>query len=141
MASTKSSRKTSPSRAKACSRSQGRIAMSRSEPKAQLRIANAAPTLEIDLVDSNFAPVAAGVGGLEAAIEPGLYELSFREGTSERTQLLKVGAGEARTVEAPQFDPASPAPVEGTSTTHEYHQQPVLEATSELAAERSSSAS
>jgi hypothetical protein len=105
--------------------------VSSSDPKAQLRVIDGAPTLEIEVADSNFSPVASGVGGLEAELEPGLYEISFREGTSERTQLLKVGPGEERTVTAPELAPVSPAPIVGEGATAD-QAEPVIAATSTI---------
>jgi hypothetical protein len=117
----------------ACSRSLERTALSSSEKPTTLRIEGAAAALEVTLLNSNLEQVASSVGGLEAEIEPGLYELHFREASEQQTQLLKVGPGEERTVSAPDFEISSPAPLAGTSTSHEYHEQPVRDATTEIA--------
>jgi hypothetical protein len=104
--------------------------MSSSNPPL-LRIEGASPALEIAVFDSNFKQLARGVGGLEHELQPGLYELRFREGNEQQSQLLKMGE-EDRPVKAPSFEIASPAPVSGTSSSHEYHQAPVVDASAEI---------
>ena len=106
--------------------------MSNSEAQARLTVPTTSSTLEIEVLNSNFELVGSGVGGLDASLAPGLYEIRFREGSEHESRLLKVGAG-PRVVEAPSFQPASPAPVSDTSTTHEYHQQPVIDANDAIA--------
>jgi hypothetical protein len=105
--------------------------MSTSEPQAHLTVRGAPSTLEIELVDSNFASVASSVGPLEVGLQPGIYEIRFREGTEHAEQLLKVEPGPLF-LDAPQFARASPAPVERTKTSHEYHEQPVVEACAKI---------
>ena len=92
--------------------------MSSSEGKARIRIARGSSTLEIELVDSNFRPVGSGIGELDVSVDPGVYEIRFREGDAKESQLLKVEPG---TQEIP------PPPLE--STSFESHQEPMLEAT------------
>jgi hypothetical protein len=94
-----------------------------------LTVEQAAPTVEIEVLNSNFEAVASGIGSLETKLEPGLYEIRFRQGSEQHTQLLKVGRREQRKVRAPQFEAASAAPVAGTSTSQDSHEQSVLRAT------------
>jgi hypothetical protein len=108
--------------------------MSTSEPSSHLTVRNPSPTLEVELLDSNFASIASTTGALDVSLEPGIYELRFREGSEHEERLLKVEAGRL-VVDAPQFEPASPAPVEQTSTTHEYHQSAVVDASHRIGAE------
>jgi hypothetical protein len=107
---------------------QERIDVSSSRGESRLTIAGGGTTLEIEVIDSNFEAVASSVGALDIEVEPGLYELRFREGSAQTSRLLKAEAG-TNVVEPPRFDPVSPAPVDNTSTTHEYHQELVIEAT------------
>jgi hypothetical protein len=107
--------------------------MSPSEP-SRLTVRNPSPALEIELLDSNFASVASSVGVLDVSLEPGIYELRFREGSEHEERLLKVEP-EPLVVDAPQFEPASPAPVERTSTTHEYHESAVMDANNLIGAQ------
>jgi hypothetical protein len=101
--------------------------MSTSEPTSRLTVRNPSSTLEIELLDSNFASVANNVGALDVSLEPGIYELRFREGSEHEERLLKVESGPLL-LDAPQFETASPAPVAQTRTSHEYHQQAVVDA-------------
>jgi hypothetical protein len=105
--------------------------MSRSRPPARLVVPAGRSSLEIDVVDADFAPVASGVSALDVELAPGLYEIHFREGTASEMRLVKLGPGD-NIVPAPEFAPASPAPVEQTATSFDYHQEPVLEATSAI---------
>jgi hypothetical protein len=101
--------------------------MSTSEPSSHVTVRNPSPTLEIELLDSNFASVANNVGALDVSLEPGIYEVRFREGSEHEERLLKVEPGPL-ILDAPQFEPASPAPVDQTRTSHEYHQSAVVDA-------------
>ena len=101
--------------------------MSTSEPSSHVTVRSPSPTLEIELLDSNFASVANSVGSLDVSVEPGIYEVRFREGSEHQERLLKVEPG-PRVIDAPQFEPASPAPVDQTRTSHEYHQSAVVDA-------------
>jgi hypothetical protein len=108
-----------------------RIDVSSSERRTHLTVRRGSPTLEIEVLDSNFEPAGAGVGEIDVLLDPGLYEIRFREGSSYENRLVKVELG-PNAVEPPHFQPASPAPVEQTSTTHEYHQEPVLQASGNI---------
>jgi hypothetical protein len=108
--------------------------VSNSKAESRLTVAGGSSTLEIELIDSNFEPVASSVGALDIEVEPGLYELRFREGSAQESRLVKAEAG-TNVVLPPRFAPVSPAPVDNTSTTHEYHQEPVIEATQWISSE------
>jgi hypothetical protein len=108
--------------------------MSTSKASSHLTVRSPSPTVEIELLDSNFATVANSVGALDTPVEPGIYELRFREGSEHEERLLKVEPGPL-VVDAPYFEPASPAPVDQTSTTHEYHQAPVVDASHRIGVE------
>lgn len=102
--------------------------------KSELRVSGGSTTLEIEVLDSNFEMVATGVGKLDVTVDPGLYEIRFRDGSTQESRLVKAEAG-LNTVEAPQFESGSPAPVESTTTSHEYHQLPVMDATAAISRE------
>jgi hypothetical protein len=121
------------SQTQACSKSPERIAVSTSR-RAQLKVSGGSTTLEIEVLDSNFEMVATGVGKLDVMVDPGLYEIRFRDGSTQESRLVKTEAG-LNAVDAPQFDAGSPAPVDRTSTSHEYHQLPVMDATAAISKE------
>lgn len=107
--------------------------MSSSE-RSHLTIEGGSNTLQIELLDSNFSTVATGTGVLSVDVAPGLYEAHFRDGASSESRIIKA-EGETVRVEPPRFLTASPAPLEGTSTSHEYHQYAVSEASQRIANE------
>lgn len=104
------------------------IVVSSSEVAARLVVTTAHSGLEITVTDSSFAQLAHGVGGLDAQLRAGIYELRFRSGPFEQTRLIKLQAGAVHTEPAPEIAFPSPAPLEGTTTTHEYHQQAAIDA-------------
>jgi hypothetical protein len=101
--------------------------VSSSEP-ARLKVPRAGATLEIEVLDSSFQPVASGVGALDVALAPGIYEIRFREGLEHESQLHKIAPGD-NVVSPPEFEPPSPAPIAETRTSQNYHQEAVLDAT------------
>jgi hypothetical protein len=108
--------------------------VSTSESHAHLTVQGGGPTLEVEVLDSNFEHVGSGVGNLNLAVAPGLYEVRFREGSAHESRLVKVEPG-TTTVDPPQLETSSPAPVDQTVTTHEYHQQPVVDASGAIASD------
>jgi hypothetical protein len=106
--------------------------VSSSDPHVHLSVPRGSPTLEVEVLDSNFESVGSGVGDLELAVPPGLYEFRFREGSAHESRLVKAESG-TTIVDPPQLETASPAPVDQTVTTHEYHQQPVVDASGAIA--------
>lgn len=81
------------------------------------------PTTEIFLVDAALGPRASGVGELEWWGAPGLYKVRFRAGATQVDQLVELTSGpEPLDLPFTHVHFASPVPLEGTSTSHEYHQ-------------------
>jgi hypothetical protein len=105
-----------------------------SSKRSHLTIQGGSSTLQIELLDSDFSTVATGTGALSVHVSPGLYEVHFRDGASYESRIIKA-EGATVTVEPPRFLTESPAPLEGTSTSHEYHQYAVSEASQRVANE------
>jgi hypothetical protein len=97
-----------------------------------VRIGSPLEALEVTLVNSRFGIAAHGFGGLEAKVKPGLYELQFRAGSVEQTRLLKLEPGALFKELNVVMPVSSAAPLEGTTTTREPHQQAALEASRAL---------
>jgi hypothetical protein len=102
--------------------------MSDFDPSARLILSSAVKALELSVVDSNFREVAHGVGDLDVNVLPGIYELRFQAGPQYEKRLVSVAPGQV--YEDKSIDVAFPsaAPIEGTSTSHEYQQTAAAEA-------------
>lgn len=94
--------------------------MSSSEP-ARLTLRSTNALLEITVVDSDFRPVASGVGSLEATVPPGIYQVVARAGPAVERRLVSLGPGEEHSASDLAVAYPSAAPVEGSATSHEYH--------------------
>jgi hypothetical protein len=85
------------------------------------------PTVEIFLIGPDLELIDRATGRLEAGLRPGIYKVKFKMGTlggsAEEEQFVALEAGKSPPVVTPRsrFDMASPMPIQGTSTTHEYH--------------------
>lgn len=70
-------------------------------------------------------PLAYNLGRVELGVVPGAYKVEFRTGVETFSQIVVVAAGEASTVGLDRDLPvASAAPVQDSSTSHEYQQGP-----------------
>jgi hypothetical protein len=111
-----------------------------SSDRSLLTIKSGSSTLQIELLDSNFSTVATGTGSLNVELAPGLYEAHFRDGSSAESRIIKAEPGSV-VVDPPTFATESPAPLEATSTSHEYHQQAVVDASERVASEAANASS
>jgi len=78
---------------------------------------------ELEIVDRDFRIVQRGFGILRGELEPGIYRARARAGDAHREELFAIEPGAASldvTMKPLRF--ASPLPLQGTSTSHEYHQ-------------------
>ena len=91
---------------------------------AGLLAAAAEPGTEIFVIDDTFQLCARGMGGLTAELEPGLYKLSYRAGStiSEVYQAIEPGAAPVH-VSAPMVAYSSAAPLAGTRASDLKSQQ------------------
>jgi len=99
------------------------------EVTARIELGAANPSLELTVVGADFNPVAAGIGRLEANVPPGIYQIVTRAGPAVERRLVSLEPGETHRETGLQLAFPSAAPVQGTSTTHEYHQELAAEAT------------
>jgi hypothetical protein len=79
-------------------------------------------SLEFALVDSEFKEVGHGIGKLDVDVPPGIYELEYQAGPSLGRRLINLEPGEVYQDQEIELEFPSPAPIDGTSTSHEYQQ-------------------
>lgn len=80
---------------------------------------------EIFVVDGHFTVVGRGLGIVEISVPPGIYRAKARVGTQQSEKLFWVEPNpplNRMTVKLDEVKFPSAIPLEGTSTTHEYHQ-------------------
>ena len=77
--------------------------------------------VEMTLYDHQFDVVASGYGSIHANLPPGVYKLEVSTGTEQQSKFYSLTPDKniVDEIQIEQFPAA--APVEGTSTTHEYH--------------------
>jgi len=90
---------------------------------AHVELGSRIPSLELTLVAWDFRPVASGLGRLSADVAPGVYQVVTRAGPVVERRLISLAAGEAHTENDLTVAFPSAAPVRGTTTSHEYHEQ------------------
>jgi hypothetical protein len=112
------------------------MSMSSSEPttpgdggSARLDLASRNTMLEITIVGPDFRPVASGVGTLQTDVAPGIYQIVTRAGPTVERKLVSLAAGQTHTAADLWVSFPSAAPVAGTTTTHEYHEELAREVT------------
>lgn len=109
--------------------------MSNSTERAQISLRDQYGLTEFVVQDSSFSEIGRGVGRLDLTdLDPGLYQVEYRAGGQVRHEVVKARGGD--TVERVEgLEIASAAPVFGTTTSHEYHHYPIVQASTELARE------
>jgi len=93
-----------------------------SESEVQLRLTCSNEAAQLFVVNGEFRIVANGVSPLDAKLQPGIYALKAKIGdaVTERIEVLrKQGSPYGFELEAPRFESA--IPIDGTSSSHEYH--------------------
>ena len=81
----------------------------------RLQVTAGSPLAEVFLIDHEFALAARSVGNLDAEIEPGVYKVKAWLGETAIERLI-VSLDLSK-----DLPMVSPAPIEGTSRTHEFH--------------------
>jgi hypothetical protein len=89
--------------------------------RARLRLSSPIEALEIKVTDSSFRPVARGRGKVSRTVDPGIYELEYRAGPNVATEMVTLGPGQTLTRNVEVHFPSA-APVDWSTTSHEYHQ-------------------
>lgn len=82
---------------------------------------DADPGTEFVITDSRRVKVQGGAGRRTFTLPPGFYKARFMAGGLSSDQLFDVDE-QPVTLRAPQIEIASPVPLRGTSTTHEYQE-------------------
>lgn len=78
--------------------------------------------IELFVVDHALQLVVRGTLPWSGTLAPGVYKFKFRRGTAIEEQHVMLRPGSpAVTLAAPKLTTASPAPLEASSRTHEYH--------------------
>lgn len=104
------------------------MAKSPSRSSAVLRVVAADPGTEIFVMNDRFERVAQGAHELDVPLEPGLYKVRFRAGTSMRDVLTELTPGTTPTlVTMGPLEFANAAPILATTATHEYQRTPAEE--------------
>ena len=99
---------------------------------ARLELRSSIASLELTVLDSQERPIARGLGRLEVAVEPGIYEVELRAGPIIQRRLVRVARGELRRLLDLELEFPAAAPVSGTSTSREPHQRLVQAASQSL---------
>lgn len=89
-------------------------------PLVRITLEAGDPTTEIFLIDSDLQLVAQSVGVLNVEQPSGLYQVKLRAGANSSEDLIKLGREPFRKTYAPLAF-SSPAPLENTHKTHEFH--------------------
>ena len=100
--------------------------------ESQVELYSSLSSIELSLVASDFRPVASGVGRLSATVTPGIYQVVARAGPVTERRLISVGPGETYRDDEVKVRFPTPAPINKTATSHEYHQEAAVEATGRL---------
>jgi hypothetical protein len=81
------------------------------------------PGTEFVISDSQRLRIQSGAGQRHFKLPPGIYKARFMAGGLSHDELFEVDE-QPVTLHAPTLEIASPVPLTGTSTTHEYHEHP-----------------
>jgi hypothetical protein len=87
---------------------------------ARLHVEAGSPLAEVFLIDHDFELVERSVGDLTADVEPGVYKVKARLGETTTERLIVLNDDQEIDLRD-ELPIASPAPIEGTSLTHEFH--------------------
>ena len=102
-------------------------------PPAQVELGSRIRSLELSLIASDFRPLAGGMGRLSATVPPGIYQVVARAGPIVERKLIKLASGETYRDDDIAVGFPAPAPVQNTTTSHEYHQYAAEEASRRVA--------
>jgi len=101
--------------------------------KIRLQIKADSGETEIFVIDGKFKMVDRGVGKLDTELPPGLYDVKFKAGsTIQEVETVLEPGSEGLNITGPRMQFSSPAPINETSTSHEYHQQSAYDLSSNI---------
>ncbi|MFZ1546442.1 MAG: hypothetical protein WAT12_05005, partial [Candidatus Nitrotoga sp.] len=85
---------------------------------------------ELEIIDGTFQTIDRGFGTLKVTLNPGIYKTRARVGDIQHEELFSVAPEAAPiTIKIEPLNFATPVPLQGTSTSHEYHQDAFYDAT------------
>ncbi len=102
-----------------------------------LNVLAADQTSEVIVVDSDFRVLARGIQGVQLQVPPGIYRAKLRVGDQQSDKLFSVEVNEPNNLKIVQLDAlefSSPIPLQKTSTSREFHQGAICNATAAGAA-------
>jgi hypothetical protein len=108
------------------------MSISEPPPDAAIELLSTVASVELSVVASDFTPVAVGVGRLSAAVPAGIYQIVARAGPVVDRRLITLAPGATYRDDRISVRFPAPAPVSDTTTSHEYHQAAVEEASGRL---------
>jgi PAS domain-containing protein len=94
-------------------------------PLVNLRLSDRVPTAELVIYDPAAGKLASGVGELAMDLPPGAYEIESVVGGDRLRRFVVLNPGQPEDIyfERQFLDFASAAPIEGTSTSREWHME------------------
>jgi hypothetical protein len=98
------------------------MSASNPDPRLNLEVRCADSATEVFVIDGQFNLRDRGIGHLKTLLEPGIYKVKVRAGFETREHPI-VLRDHDESIDIPPFDFVSPAPLDGTSKTHEFHIQ------------------
>jgi hypothetical protein len=105
----------------------------------QLHVETGSSLAEVFLIDHAFALVDRAIGRLDASVEQGVYKVKAQLGDATTERLLVLN-GDQTVDLSDELSVASPAPLKGTSKTHELHMDAAVADSSKVAASPGSGA-
>ena len=80
---------------------------------------------EIFVVDSELKRIGSAIGCLKIGVQPGIYKIRFRSGSTQQDRLVEIVQGQKYChVTGDKLPFQSAAPILATRTSHEYHSKP-----------------
>lgn len=95
--------------------------MSSSRAKSLIHVRSVTGPVELRILDADLSEMARGFGEVRKRLRPGLYVLEIHAGPVHKQEIISLGSGEVFEKLDLRTPFPSAAPIEGTSTTHEYH--------------------
>ncbi len=106
--------------------------MSNSDRPIPLRLSSTLPGMEFSVVDTHFRQVTRGLGSVDTHVPPGIYRIEMRAGPRVETCLVSLEPGPGYVDQGIQFAFPAAAPLDGTSTSLEAHQEAAIRASQQL---------
>ena len=92
-----------------------------SPPTTRIMLRAESPWTELSVADRSRSTVVQGLGGLDAELEPGVYQLEYRAGDSVERQLVALEAGKDYVRDAIDVAMSCAAPIRGARNADRLH--------------------